>query len=264
MEKKRIGNYYIIKQIGEGGFAYTYLAEHCILKQPACIKQNIRLSKEDAEMLVQEAKLLWDVHHHSLPSLRDMIQLDDGSLAMVMSFIPGKDLYKIKTQDYPDGIDPEHICWITQRILGAFRYLHYYGIVHGDVKPQNKIIQPKQHNAVLVDYGLSTAFSGRFTKCPGCTPAFAAPEQLEGKPPIPETDIYGLGASMIFALGGHIGALTMPSSVPEKLQKFFLQMVRHDPLKRPNDAVALADELGNIRQEVFGRRSSSKDLIIKG
>lgn len=264
MEKKRIGNYYILEQIGEGGFAYTYLAEHCILREPACIKQNISLSEKDSDMLVQEARLIWDIHHHSLPSLRDLIKLDDGSLAMVMSYIPGKDLFKVKEEDYPKGIDPEHVCWIAQRMLGAFRYLHYHGIIHGDVKPQNAIIQPKKHNAVLVDYGLSTAFPGRFTKCPGCSPAFAAPEQLEDRPPIPETDIYGLGISMIFALGGKIGALTMPSSVPEKVQDFFLQMVRRDPLKRPNDAVALAAELEDLREAVFGRRSSSKELIISG
>jgi eukaryotic-like serine/threonine-protein kinase len=263
MSRKKIGNYYVIKQIGEGGFAYTYLAEHCILKQPACIKQNIKLSEEDKKMLIKEAKLIWEIHHHSLPSIRDMIELEDGSLAMVMSYIPGKDLFKVKTEDYPDGIDPEHVCWMTQRALGALHYLHYYGIIHGDMKPQNQIVQPKNHNLVLVDYGLSTVFPGRYTECPGCTPAFAAPEQLEGKPPIPETDIYGLGATMIFALGGKIGALTIPATVPKILQNFFLQMVRNDPLKRPNDSVALAEELGNIRGKVFGRRSSKEELIIK-
>lgn len=262
-KKKKIGNYYVLKQIGEGGFAYTYLAEHIVFGLPACIKQNINLSEKDTAMLIQEAKLLWDITHHSLPTIKDIFRLDDGSIAMVMSYIPGKDLFKVKTEDYPDGIDPEHVCWITQRTLGAFRCLHLHGIVHGDVKPQNTIIQPKQHNAVLVDYGLSTAFPNRFTKCPGYTPAFAAPEQFEGKPPIPETDIYCLGVSMIFALGGNLGSLTMPSSVPEKLQRFFMQMVRHDPLKRPNDVVALAEELSNLREIVFGSRTSNKELIIK-
>ena len=257
-----LGNYEIIKQIGEGGFAYTYLAMHKVLNQPACIKQNIRLSEADKEMLIKEAKLLWDIHHHSLPSLRDMMQLDDGSLAMVMSYIPGKELFKIKTQDYPEGIETEHVCWITQRLFGALRYLHYNGVIHGDVKPQNIIIQPKEHNAVLVDYGLSTAFPRRFTKSPGCTPAFAAPEQLEGKTPIPETDIYGLGVSLIFCLNGNIGALTMPKSVPEILQSFILKMVRHDPLKRPNDAAALAEEIVDIRQRIFGRKSSNKELLL--
>src|SRR3989339_107182 len=190
-----IGNYKLVKKIGEGGFAKTYLAEHLILKEKACVKQNIELDELDAELLLKEAKLLWHIHHYSLPTLRDFIRCDDGSFVMVMTFIEGKELFKIFAEDYPDGIDPEHVSWMMQRLLNALGYLHFHGIIHGDVKPQNIIIQA-DHNAVLVDYGLSTIRPRRFTRCPGCTPAFAAPEQLVGRPPLPETDIYGLGVSM--------------------------------------------------------------------
>ena len=52
-----IGNYEVIKQIGEGGCARTYLAKHLILKEKACLKQNLDISPEDTKLLIKEAKL---------------------------------------------------------------------------------------------------------------------------------------------------------------------------------------------------------------
>lgn len=254
-----IGNYEVLKQIGSGGFATTYLARHIILGELACLKQNQNLSKEDTDLLLQEAKLLWKIHHHSLPTLRDYLKCDDGSCVLVMTYIEGKDLYNIVEKC--GAIETEHVCWITQRLLNSLHYLHFYGIIHGDVKPQNILIQPNEHNAVLVDYGFSTIKPHRKSKNIGCTPAFAAPEQMTGKPPIPETDIYGLGVSMIYALGGDITGKTLPSSVPHELSEFFLQMVKHDPLKRPSTAQELIQPLSNLRVKLFGRSSSDGKIL---
>jgi len=194
--------------------------------------------------------------------LRDFIPCDDGSFALVMTFVDGKDLYKVVEEDYPSGIDPEHVCWIAQRLLNALHYLHYHGIVHNDVKPHNIIIKPVEHNAILVDYGLSTVRPRRKMGCPGCTPAFAAPEQLEGKTPIPETDIFGLGVSMIYALGGNFTAKTYPSHVPLQLKEFFNQMVLYNALERPRYALDLVKPLVAIREKLFGSISSGKTLKI--
>lgn len=262
MARTIIGNYEVLKQIGEGGFARTYKAEHTILKEYACLKQNLELSPEDEELLLKEAKLLWHIHHYSLPTLRDYIKCSDGSYVLVMTYIEGKDLFKIIKENYPEGIDPEHVCWMTQRLLNALHYLHFHGVIHGDVKPQNILIRSNEHNAVLVDYGLATLRPGRKSSCPGCTPAFAAPEQVAGKPPLPETDIYGLGVSMIYALGGNFIGKTYPAHVSKDLQDYFNQMVRHDPLKRPSTAEELLRPLSDLREKLFGRRSSGKELKI--
>ena len=258
-----IGNYEVLKEIGTGGFARTYLCKHVLLGEKACLKQNINLTPEDVELLRNEAKLLWSIHHHSLPTLRDYVELDDGSCVLIMSFIKGKDLYKIIKEDFPGGIDPEHVCWITQRLLNAMHYLHFYGIIHGDVKPQNILIVPEEHNAVLVDYGLSSIKPKSSTPTIGCTEAFAAPEQLEGKPPIPETDIFCLGGTMIYALGGNHRAASYPKGVPKELQDFFNKMVVRDIHRRPKTIAPLLDELVELRMKLFGRKSSGKDLKIK-
>jgi serine/threonine protein kinase len=86
----KIGSYEVLKEIGSGGFARTYLCKHSLLGEMACLKQNIDLNDEDKVLLRNEAKLLWRIHHHSLPTLRDYIELDDGSCVLVMTYIKGK------------------------------------------------------------------------------------------------------------------------------------------------------------------------------
>lgn len=252
----KIGNYKVVREIGEGGFGRTYEARHILLDEKACLKQNLNLSKEDAELLRQEAKLLWNVHHHSLPGMRDFFRIPDGSYIMAMSFIEGKTLEQSVKKH--KAIHPEDVCWITQRTLNALYYLHSYGIVHGDVKPPNLIVQPKVHNAILVDYGLSSLAPKRFTKALGYTEVFAAPEITKGKPPLPESDLYGLGLTMIYALGGDPIAKSLPNHVPDPLQDFCNDLVRYNPLDRTSwEKEDLVKRISDVRFEVFGRRHSS-------
>lgn len=258
-----IGNYRIIKQIGEGGFARTYLAEHVILGEKACLKQNISCNASDTKALLHEAKLLWQIHHHSLPTLRDIIKVPgDDSYALVMTFIEGKDLFKIITEHYPKGLEPEHVCWIMQRLLNALHYLHHHGIVHCDVKPQNIIIQANDHNAVLVDYGISSLRPGKQSKATGMTEIFGAPELELGLPPVPETDLYGLGLSMLFALGGDPSAKSYPrgNTVPQELKDFIARLIRHDVKERPKSAVELIEPLSKLREKLFKRTRSGLEL----
>jgi len=250
-----IGNYEVVRQIAEGGFGRTYEAKHILLEEKACLKQNLNLTTTDAELLRREAKLLWDVHHHSLPAMRDFFKGSDGSYIMAMSFIEGKGLEKIIEKH--KALHPEEVCWITQRLLNALHYLHSMGIIHGDVKPPNVIVQPNLHNAVLVDYGLASLLPTRKTSAAGYTAIFAAPEIMDGKPPIPESDLYSLGLTMIYALGGDPVNKTHHDHVPKLLQDFIDDLVRYNPLERSNwEKLDLVAKLSDIRQEVFGRRHS--------
>ena len=128
LEKGIIGNYKILKQIGEGAFGRTYKAEHRILKEYACLKQNINISPLDDELLIKEAKTLWHIHHYSLPTLRDFFKAPDGSFVLAMTFVEGPTIDKIVDNHGP--MHPEHVCWISQRLLNALHYQHNHGCVH--------------------------------------------------------------------------------------------------------------------------------------
>jgi len=166
---KIIGNYRIIKEIAEGGFGKTYLAHHIMLDQQVCIKHAHKISAEDEELLKEEAKTIWDLRHYSIPNIRDILEMPDGSFALVMSYVPGPTLAQLVEKH--KSLEPEHVAWIAERVLNALKYLHYNGVVHGDVKPQNIIIQPDTHTVVLVDYGLSAIRPRRDTVNKGYTPS---------------------------------------------------------------------------------------------
>lgn len=247
-----IGNYRILKVLGEGGFGRTYLAEHALIKKPVVIKQSLYKGTDAQAITLNEASLLWDVNHWALPTVKDVLTDDENNLLMVMSYIQGEELYKYVRSK--GSLDPETVCWITQRILSGLYYLHFNGIVHRDVKPSNIIVHFRTHIATLVDFGLSKLRpDGNPDPC-GYTPYFGAPEQIQGKPAIPESDIYSLGVTLIYLLGGDIQSKTLPSNIPDQLKDFIFRLLPANPLQRPKDCNLLNQEITTVREKLFNRK----------
>jgi len=247
-----LGNYRVLDLIAEGGFGSTYKGEQTINDEPVCIKHCSQVSAAHDAVLIAEAKAIWDLRHHALPAMRDMHRLEDGSLALIMSYIPGLTLEQLVEK--VGKIEPESVAWIVDRILNALLYLHHHGVVHGDIKPQNIIVQPDIHAVVLVDFGLSMVKPAPKAKAMGYTPFFAPPEQLAGKTLLPESDFYSLGMLMIYALSGNMKAveqLKVPASVPGPISDFVKSLIAHDILARPRGD--LFNMFRDIRQKAFGR-----------
>jgi serine/threonine-protein kinase len=262
MKAMNIGNYRILKQIAEGGFGRTYLAEHTILGTPVCIKHALHVTPEDQLLLAEEAKIIWDLRHYGIPSMRDVVKLPDDSIALVMSYISGPTLAQLIEKH--ESIDPEHVAWITERCINVLKYLHYHGVVHGDVKPQNIIVKDEDHTAVLVDYGLSAIRPAKNSENKGYTPLFAPPEQMNGSPLLPESDFYSLGVTMIYALGGDVERRKVPAHTPDPLCAFIRRLVVHDVLSRPNwRKENLQESFQTVREKSFGRKTSGMKPLPK-
>lgn len=258
-----IGNYRILEEIAEGGFGTTYKAEHVIAGELVCVKHCSRVSSQSEAILIEEARAVWDLRHYALPTMRDMIRLDDGSIALVMSYIPGMTLTQIVEQ--VGAMDAEDVAWIAERVLNGLAYLHFHGVIHGDIKPQNIIIQPDKHMAVLVDFGLSLEKPTATSKSKGYTDYFAPHEEIAGLPLIPESDLYSLGMTMIYALTADIDrvkAKQIPTKVPDELASFIAKLIRHDVLNRPNwHKEDLCGQIKEIRRSAFGRANSGMKPI---
>jgi serine/threonine protein kinase len=254
-----IGNYKVLEDIAEGGFGVTYKGEHVITKDPVCIKHCSMVSAAHDKILIQEMKSIWDLRHYALPVMRDLQRLDDGSLALIMSYIKGPTLEQIVEK--AGKIEPESTAWIVERILNALLYLHHHGVIHGDIKPQNVIIQPDTHSVVLVDFGLAMVKPGSSDKSLGYTPVFASPEQIDGKALLPASDYYSLGMLMVYALNGgkRMDKKEVPSNVPDPMCDFIQKITKKDILQRPQRD--LFDEFVEVRHKSFGRsRSGMKNI----
>jgi serine/threonine protein kinase len=182
-----------------------------------------------------------------------------------MSYIEGPTLEQAveKLRLKKKRLEPEHAAWIAQRILNALSYIHRHGVIHGDLKPQNIIVQPGNHAAFLVDFGLSAVRPTKTTKNKGFTDVFAPPEQQasENAPLIPETDLYSLGMTLIYAMSGgdeeRVSRKELPDAVPDPFRHFIRRLVVRHPLDRPNwEKEPLLDTFERMRLESFGRANS--------
>ena len=260
----RIGNYRIMRQLGEGGFGRIFQAEHIILEEPACLKQNKRASREDVELLKYETKILWKLNeYHSIPAIKDFIPIDSENAVAVLNYIEGQTVEDIVSAK--GGLHPEDASWIIERLLGALYYAHCFGVVHTDVKPENVFVEPKKRDIKLIDFGLATYKPRGTTRPLGYTPRYAAPELMLGKPPIPETDLYGAGIVMLRALGGDITKKIFRKDTPEELVEFCNSLLRYDAAERPNwGRENPLEKLSDLRLEIFGRRHILDDKKLKG
>lgn len=259
----RIGNYAVLEEIAEGGFGVTYKGQQELNQELVCIKHCSEVSAAHDAVLIQESKAIWDLRHYALPAMRDILRLEDGSLALVMSYVPGPTLEQVVEK--AGKLDAETTAWITDRILNALLYLHQHGVIHGDIKPQNVLIQAERHSVVLVDFGLSQTKPTSSTKAMGYTPVFAPPEQISGKPLLPASDFYSLGMLMIYALTGGdmkaVKAMNVPATLPDPLFKFLKSLVQKDILSRPMNHLELFDQFREVRKESFGRNRSGMKAI---
>jgi len=243
-----VGSYRIVRAIAEGGFGTTYEAEHLITGGRACIKHCLKVSDEYNDVLIREAMALWNLAHFSLPAMRDVVRMDDGSLALVMSYIDALTVEQVVKK--VGRLRGEDVAWITDRALNALLYLHHYGVIDGDIKPQNVMIQHLKQHVYLIDFGLANSCPTATTKVGGYTKYFAPPEQVasaldrerggDGKPLLPAADFFSLGALMLYMLGGDVDAVVRrvaPSTVPAPMRHFIDDLMERDPLQRPKGNV---------------------------
>jgi serine/threonine protein kinase len=263
-----VGQYRVLEKIAEGGFGTTHKAEHLVTRQLACIKFCTNVAPEFFDLLIEEAQAAWDLRHYAIPAIRDLVHLEDGSYALVMSYIPGPTLAQVIEKVGP--LEAEHVAWISDRVLNALKYIHYHGVVHGDIKPQNIIVQPKKHMAVLVDFGLSSIKPTSKSSAKGFTEVFAPPEQIAGGTILPESDLYSLGVTMLFSLNGGDVARTLrrevPVGVPPQLKEFIRRLIVRDVMQRPRwpeeaHEDDIIDQLRAVRRGAFGREQSKMKPI---
>lgn len=263
---KGFGNYKNIREIGEGGFGRVFSAEHTILGEKVCLKQNKAASVDDARLLAYEAKLLWKLdEYHSIPSVKDFTFVDKETAVMVMKFIEGDNLEDLIEKK--GALHAEDASWITERLLGALYYAHCHGVIHTDVKPQNVFVEPSKRDIKLIDFGLATYKPISTTRPIGYSPKYAPPELVAGKPPVPETDIYGAGIVMLRALGGDVAKKEFRKDTPKEIVEFCNRMLAYDVKERPSwEKENLIETLSDIRESVFGRRhmNSPNGKIVKG
>jgi len=197
---QQLGRYHLLEPVGPGTFADVYLGRHVHAGTLAALKVlRTQLSAADVEKFQRWGHMLMHLLHPYIVRVQDYGLLDDTPF-LAMDYIPNGSL----RQHHPRGMSVELsdvVHYVTQ-IAAALQYAHDHQIVHGDVKPEN-ILVDRDNEVMLSDFGLVFfTHSARVDMSGmGATIAYTAPEQLHGRP-CPASDQYALGLVVYEWLSG--------------------------------------------------------------
>jgi serine/threonine protein kinase len=209
----KIGRYKLVQKIGEGGCGVVYMAEQEEPVRRSVALKIIKLGMETKSVIARfeaERQALAMMDHPNIARVFDAGATDRGPPYFVMELVRG-----VKITDYCDqnrlGVAERLDLFI--QICHAIQHAHQKGIIHGDIKPSNVLVEEHDGEAVpkVIDFGISKATEARLTdklfttyaQLIG-TPAYMSPEQAQmgGVDIDTRSDIYSLGVLLYELLTG--------------------------------------------------------------
>ncbi len=196
----------------------------------------------------REARIAAQLNHPGIVRVHDIIEHDDAPL-IVMEYLDGRSLGAAIRESGP--LHPARVAGIGSAVLSALAHAHSVGVVHRDLKPDN-IMLTRDGRTVLTDFGIARRFDddGTALTAPGTilgTPAFMAPEQIEGRRVTAAADLWSLGATLYLAVEGQLpfdgesmtemcmAILTRPMRAPrraDRLTPLLNALLTKDPASR--------------------------------
>lgn len=267
-------DYFVTDLLVEGAFADIYQGYYTDRQSNVPLRKDvvIKIISDSAwnSLVDREVAFYRKVAHFCFPGYIEDFRTPQGKKGIVLTHIAGGydliellRMYKQKCQS--PGLSQEHLFWILDRFLSALGFLHQRGILHGNLQPDNLMIQPSNHNGLLIDFlhcRIDPLAEDVFAVV---NPAYCAPEVLTRRfKPHPVSDIFSLGVCMIEMLGGRNGRLEEAVDLHPSLRRLLQKMVLPDPAKRADDAWALAAELKKLRQQLYGAKPNFIPLTIGG
>ncbi|WP_258347898.1 serine/threonine-protein kinase [Saccharopolyspora gregorii] len=202
------GRYQLLDELGRGGMGVVWRARDDWIHREVAIKQlHVPAGLPVEERDVIEQRLLREVRaagRLTVPgaiTVHDVLH-DDGTTFIVMELVPGA----VTLADRVAGDGPmstSEVAALAERLLSALAAAHEAGIVHRDVKPGNVLLTGA--GAKLVDFGIAQAVDDPRLTATGAligSPAYLAPERIQGSDATPASDLWALGATLLFAVEG--------------------------------------------------------------
>jgi class 3 adenylate cyclase/DNA-binding beta-propeller fold protein YncE len=197
--------YRIEEQIGHGGMGIVYRAYDLRLKRTVALKlvtPELALDERFRERFARETELAISLEHPNVVPIHDAGDVA-GRLYLAMRLVAGTDLRKLLRAE--GALEPSRALAICRQVANALDAAHAKGLVHRDVKPSNILLDEAEH-VYLADFGLTRrleekgalAGEGRSVG----TPAYLAPEQIEGERVDGRADVYSLGCVLYECLAG--------------------------------------------------------------
>jgi eukaryotic-like serine/threonine-protein kinase len=212
METRNIGRYKLQRRLGSGGMGDVWAAVDGTLKQRVAIKtvQAQRLGSSGLTRLEREVRALAGLTHPNTVRIFDYGATDDGLWYYVMELLQGQTLRELVERSGP--LPAGRLVHIARQVLRALGEAHNKGIIHRDIKPENVFIAElggETDVVKLLDFGIAKATSGAEATLTNTgfiagTPAYMAPELIQGHAADRRTDVYSFGAMLYYAASGRL------------------------------------------------------------
>ncbi|GAB1542133.1 hypothetical protein NUACC21_48070 [Scytonema sp. NUACC21] len=215
--------YRILRQLGQGGFGRTYLAEdlkqspqQCVLKEFAPQVDEPQDLQKAKELFEREASVLKQLHHSQIPRFHSTLQVHLGNkdfFLLVQDYVEGDNYWDLLEARIAQGktFSEEEVVKLLQQILPVLSYIHSLNVIHRDISPDNLILRRTDNLPVLIDFGgvkqLPASKGFWLTQLSGNRTilgkkGYAPEEQLRQGKAFACSDLYSLAVTALVLLTG--------------------------------------------------------------
>ncbi|MFZ5439288.1 MAG: serine/threonine-protein kinase [Myxococcota bacterium] len=273
-EARRLGRFRLEAPLGRGGQNEVWLAWDGAERRQVALKilRSRDASADALALFKREAQLASQLSDPRTVRIYEFGASDDGVHYLAMEYLAGLDLSAVVAAHGPMPLG--RALHVASELCGALDEAHRLGLVHRDVKPSNVMLLGRAgafDEVKLLDFGIARPVEESAghtnTGVIRGTPAYLAPECCRGEPATPASDLYGLGATLYFLLGGaapfrggdvQVLALrltrepdalsTLRADLPADLVALVQRCLATDPRARFESAAALAAALAPLRE----------------
>jgi len=259
--------YRVTEKIGAGGMADVYKAVDDVLGRTVAVKVLHERYSAEPNFIArfrQEAQAAANLSHPNIVNMYDWGH-EGETYYIVMEYVNGPDLKSIVTEKGP--IDPLKAAEYGAQVCSALAVAHGYDIIHRDIKPHNIAIA-SDGSVKVMDFGIARAGNSTMTQTGSVlgTAQYISPEQAQGKPLTPASDLYSLGITLYEAVTGQlpftadtpvatalmqVNSEPVPprqlrASIPPALEAVILRALRKDPAERYASASEMRADLKRV------------------
>lgn len=254
---QQVGDYRLLRRLGRGGMADVYLAEQQSLRRQIAFKVLKReLAKDDTYVrrFHMEAQAAAALVHANIVQIHE-VGCADGLHYIAQEYVAGQNLRDLVSRR--GAMSAKQAVSVLRQVASALTKAAEQGIIHRDIKPENIMLTPAGEVKVA-DFGLARVVAAgdsmnlTQTGMTLGTPLYMSPEQVEGRPLDPRSDIYSLGVTCYHMLTGE------PPFRGETALSVAVHHVRTQPERLENRRPDLPTSLCRIVHKMLAKKPSDR------
>jgi serine/threonine protein kinase len=289
-ETKRFGRYEVVAELGRGAMGVVYQARDPQIDRMVAVKTVSLWGQEPDEenefrlRFMHEAQAAGRLHHPGIVAIFDVGENPENrNPYIVLEYVAGEALNRMLARE--KKLPLETALQLAEEIAEALDYAHAQGVIHRDIKPGNILVTETGH-AKIADFGIAKLNLAHFT-LPGRvlgTPAYMAPEQLNGEGVDGRSDLFSLGVILYAMVTGHspfqgdsattvsfkvanrepVAASALDLTLPRELDEVISRAMAKDREQRYQRGAEFAEDVRQLRDLVKPGPTTTSLRLVPG